>query len=106
MINKRLIYLPFILGQSLSDDEILTLSRWACVIEDYYSAKRGQFTPMDMEWAKDGHSGELFIVQARPETVQLQKAQDVLEVCHLKQRGPVRVRGRSVERRSARARCG
>ena len=81
---------------ALSDDDILTLSRWACMIEDHYSAKRGQFTPMDMEWAKDGHSGELFIVQARPETVQSQKAQDVLEVYHLKQRGPVRVRGRSV----------
>ena len=81
---------------ALSDDDILTLSRWACVIEDHYSAKHGKFTPMDMEWAKDGHSGELFIVQARPETVQSQKAQGVLEVYHLQQRGPVRVRGRSV----------
>jgi pyruvate,water dikinase len=81
---------------ALDDDDILTLARWACVIEEHYSAKRGQLTPMDMEWAKDGHSGELFIVQARPETVQSQKAHDVLEVYHLRQRGPVRARGRSV----------
>jgi pyruvate,water dikinase len=81
---------------ALNDDDILTLARWACIIEDHYSAKHGKLTPMDMEWAKDGRSGELFIVQARPETVQSQKAQDVLEVYHLNQHGPVRVRGRSV----------
>lgn len=81
---------------ALSDDDILTLARWACVIEDHYSAKRGQFTPMDMEWAKDGHTGELFIVQARPETVQSQKTRDVLEVYRLQQRGTILARGRSV----------
>jgi pyruvate,water dikinase len=81
---------------ALNDDDILTLARWACIIEDHYSAKHGKLTPMDMEWAKDGNSGELFIVQARPETVQSQKSQDVLEVYHLNQHGPVRVRGRSV----------
>jgi pyruvate,water dikinase len=48
----------------LSDAEILTLSRWACTIERHYGM------PMDMEWARDGRSGALFIVQARPETVQ------------------------------------
>ena len=47
------------------------------MIEDHYSAKRGRPTPMDMEWAKDGRTGELFIVQARPETVQSQKDADV-----------------------------
>ncbi len=61
---------------ALNDDEILALARWACQIEDHYSAKRGQPTPMDMEWAKDGRTGELFIVQARPETVQSQKRPD------------------------------
>lgn len=81
---------------ALNDDDILTLARWSCVIEDHYSAKRGQFTPMDMEWAKDGRSGELFIVQARPETVQSQKTLDVLEVYRLQQRGTIVVRGRSV----------
>ena len=48
----------------LSDAEILTLGRWACTIETHYGC------PMDMEWAKDGETGEMFIVQARPETVQ------------------------------------
>lgn len=81
---------------ALTDDEILTLARWACVIEDHYSARAGKPSPMDMEWAKDGRTGELFIVQARPETVQSQRARDVLEIHRLLQRGPVLVRGRSV----------
>ena len=81
---------------AISDDEILQLARWACLIEDHYSARRGQPTPMDIEWAKDGHTGELFIVQARPETVQSRKALDVVETFKLKQRGPVLITGRSV----------
>jgi pyruvate,water dikinase len=65
---------------SLTDDEILELARQACVIEDYYSAQKGSWCPMDIEWAKDGQSGKLFIVQARPETVHsLKKNQSVLE---------------------------
>jgi pyruvate,water dikinase len=80
----------------LADDDILTLARWACLIEDHYSSKRGCPTPMDMEWAKDGLTGELFIVQARPETVQAGKALDVLERYHLQQRGSVLIRGQSV----------
>jgi len=80
----------------LSDDEILQLARWACRIEDHYSARRGQPTPMDIEWAKDGFTGELFIVQARPETVQSRKDLDVIETYQLKDRGPVLVTGRSV----------
>ena len=55
---------------SISDDDILQLARWACQIEEHYTKKRGCDTPMDMEWAKDGLTGEVFIVQARPETVQ------------------------------------
>lgn len=58
---------------SLTDEEILTLARYAIAIENHYSKEAGQYRPMDMEWAKDGNSGELFIVQARPETVQSQK---------------------------------
>jgi pyruvate, water dikinase len=80
----------------LADDDILTLARWACLIEDHYSAKHGCPTPMDMEWAKDGLTGELFIVQARPETVQARKALDVLERYHLQQHGSVLVRGQSI----------
>ncbi|MFA6545381.1 MAG: PEP/pyruvate-binding domain-containing protein, partial [Limisphaerales bacterium] len=72
---------------AINDDEILQLARWACIIEDHYSAKRGHPTPMDIEWAKDGRTGELFIVQARPETVQSRKAAEIIETFRLKQRG-------------------
>ncbi len=57
----------------LTNEEILTLARWGMMIEDHYSEKAGKLTPMDTEWAKDGTTGELFIVQARPETVQSEK---------------------------------
>ncbi|HET7228133.1 MAG TPA: PEP/pyruvate-binding domain-containing protein, partial [Chthoniobacterales bacterium] len=50
---------------SLSEDEILQLARWACIIEEHYTAKKKRPTPMDIEFAKDGRTGELFIVQAR-----------------------------------------
>ncbi len=57
----------------LNNEEILTLSKWGLEIEKHYTERAGKPTPMDMEWAKDGVSGELFIVQARPETVQSEK---------------------------------
>ena len=81
---------------ALADDEVLQLARWACIVEDHYSAKRGHPVPMDLEWAKDGHTGELFIVQARPETVQSRKDLDVLESYALGQRSTVLASGRSV----------
>lgn len=81
---------------AVTDEDILTLARWACTIEDHYSAKRSAPSPMDMEWAKDGLTGELFIVQARPETVQSLKKGQVLETYRLKERGRVLVEGRSV----------
>lgn len=81
---------------AIPDDDILQLARWACLIEDHYSAKKGQPTPMDIEWAKDGHTGELFIVQARPETVQSRRTLDVIETYKLRERGTVLVTGRSV----------
>jgi pyruvate,water dikinase len=57
----------------LNDEEILTLARWGILIEKHYSERAQKDMPMDMEWAKDGITGELFIVQARPETVQSEK---------------------------------
>ncbi len=81
---------------AVSEDDILTLARWACMIEEHYSAKRGTPTPMDIEWAKDGITGELFIVQARPETVQSRKDANVLELYQLEDRGKVLLTGRSV----------
>ncbi len=54
---------------SLLDSEVLTLARWACLIEKHYSQLAGRAMPMDIEWAKDGITAELFVLQARPETV-------------------------------------
>jgi pyruvate,water dikinase len=81
---------------AINEEEVLTLARWACAIEDHYSAKVGHFKPMDMEWAKDGESGELYIVQARPETVQSQKDKNTIEEYHLKQKGTALAIGKSV----------
>ncbi|MDZ7991394.1 MAG: phosphoenolpyruvate synthase [Nostoc sp. EfeVER01] len=68
---------------ALNDEDILQLAQWAYVIEEHYSKVRGVYTPMDIEWAKDGITNELFIVQARPETVQSQKTKNVLRSYHL-----------------------
>ncbi|MDA8743532.1 phosphoenolpyruvate synthase [Rubripirellula amarantea] len=86
---------------ALSDDDILQLARWACEIEDHYSQLRGDICPMDMEWAKDGQTGELFIVQARPETVQSRKQMTAIERYHLKETSAKILTGRSVGERIA-----
>ncbi|MDY7013929.1 MAG: phosphoenolpyruvate synthase, partial [Cyanobacteriota bacterium] len=80
----------------LNDDEILQLGRWAIAIENHYSDTRGSYTPMDIEWAKDGVTGDLFIVQARPETVQSNKAVNVIKSYELQERSPILTQGRSV----------
>jgi len=74
----------------LSDKDILTLARWSMLIEDHYKM------PQDIEWAKDGQSGELFIVQARPETVQSQKERNVIKEYKLKKRGRIITTGISI----------
>jgi len=74
----------------LSDDEILDLARMAVTIEDHY----GQ--PMDMEWARDGLTGPIYIVQARPETVQSRADAGALKSWHLTRKGPEILRGLSV----------
>lgn len=74
----------------LSDEEVLELARWGMKIEEHY--KR----PMDIEWAKDGRSRELYVVQARPETVQSQKDQNVLEEYKLGEAGKVLAAGSAV----------
>jgi pyruvate,water dikinase len=81
---------------AINDDEILQLAQWAVVLEDYYSHKNGSYTPMDIEWAKDGVTGELFVVQARPETVQSRKSGSVLETYKLQQTGKTLTIGRAV----------
>ncbi len=74
----------------LGDQEILTLSRWACVIEQHYGR------PMDMEWAKDGESGALFIVQARPETVQSRREASDFKTYRIRKKGKTLAKGLSV----------
>lgn len=75
---------------SITDKEILQLAKWAVIIEEHYNK------PMDMEWAKDGKTGKLLIVQARPETVQSQKDVLKLEEYVLKQKGEIKVDGNAV----------
>lgn len=84
------------LKYALTDDEILQLAQWACTIEEHYSTVRGDRTPMDIEWAKDGMTGELFIVQARPETVQSQKSTNVIRSYHLQESSNILISGRAV----------
>jgi len=81
---------------SISDDEVLQLARYATVIERHYSARAGKPRPMDIEWARDGISGELFIVQARPETVHSVRTDAFQEIYTLKERGKVLTEGKSV----------
>lgn len=80
----------------ITDREAMELAGYALTIEDHYSAKAGKPQPMDIEWAKDGESGVLFIVQARPETVQSQRSQDALQIYHLDETRPVLVTGKSI----------
>jgi pyruvate,water dikinase len=83
----------------LSDDELLTLARWSLAIEEHYSAVAGRPTPMDIEWARDGQSGDLFIVQARPETVHAGRAGARLELFRRQGPGRVLLTGKSVGQR-------
>jgi pyruvate, water dikinase len=80
----------------ISDTEVLSLAEFAVRIEEHYSKDAGTARPMDIEWAKDGSDGKLYIIQARPETVASQRSPDVFEAYTLKERGPVIVTGRAV----------
>ncbi len=81
----------------LGDDEALELARWAILVEEHYSRRAGADVPMDLEWAKDGRSGELFIVQARPETVHSRRlAGAKLEIFRVRCKSPPLLKGKSV----------
>jgi pyruvate, water dikinase len=80
----------------LTDAEVLELADYAIRIEDHYSQLSGRPTPMDIEWAKDGEDGKLYIVQARPETVASQRATGSFETYTLKANARVLVTGRAV----------
>ncbi len=81
---------------SLTDSEVLELARWALAIEEHYSTRAGHPMPMDLEWAKDGERNELYIVQARPETVQAEKKGFVREEFKLQGTGKIITEGISV----------
>ncbi|PSW63683.1 phosphoenolpyruvate synthase [Photobacterium kishitanii] len=78
---------------SLTDAEIMELAKQALIIEQHYGR------PMDIEWAKDGNTGELLIVQARPETVRSRDDQQVMERFHLNDQGQTLIEGRAIGQR-------
>ena len=80
----------------ITDAEALSLAGQAMAIEEHYSAKAGAKRPMDVEWAKDGVDGRLYIVQARPETVASRRNRSVVEEYRIEKRGPLRIEGRAV----------
>ena len=80
----------------ITDEEVLTLADYAIKIEDHYTAHAGEARPMDIEWAKDGLDGKLYIVQARPETVASQQSGSTLEEFALTGTGEVLATGRAV----------
>ena len=80
----------------IDDDDVLTLADYAIKVERHYSDKAGHDKPMDMEWAKDGIDGRLYMVQARPETVESQKKGNILRQYHLKEEGEILARGYAI----------
>ena len=85
--------------RTLTDGEVLDLARASALIERHFSSRREHPTPMDIEWAKDGMSGKLYVVQARPETVQSARGRqgNPSEMRYfIEESGPIIARGRSV----------
>ncbi|MBO1076556.1 phosphoenolpyruvate synthase [Roseomonas marmotae] len=85
----------------IGDEEVLSLAKAALIVERHYSAAAGQAVPMDIEWAKDGIDGQLYIVQARPETVGSRRKAGSFESFRLTGTAPVLVTGKSVGERIA-----
>jgi pyruvate,water dikinase len=80
----------------IGDEDVMVLADYAIKIEKHYSEKAGLDKPMDIEWAKDGIDGKIYIVQARPETIESQKKGKTLEVYHLKESSKILVTGKAV----------
>lgn len=81
---------------SINDEEVLQLAKWAHQIEEYYSDLNHRDTPMDLEWAKDGNNNELYILQARPETVHAVEAPKEIEIMKLKKKSEILLKGKAV----------
>ncbi|MFA6585605.1 MAG: phosphoenolpyruvate synthase [Candidatus Paceibacterota bacterium] len=80
----------------ITDEEAIKLGKWCLQIEKYFSEKHNRYQPMDIEWAKDGKTGQLFIVQARPETVRSGEDRNILKEYQLQKAGKVLVSGIAV----------
>ncbi|MEO7402357.1 MAG: phosphoenolpyruvate synthase, partial [Burkholderiales bacterium] len=80
----------------IDDADVLALADYGVAIERHYSDRAGHWMPMDIEWAKDGLDGALYVVQARPETVASQTHGQFIEAYRLREKGPVLATGRSV----------
>ncbi len=89
----------------ITDSDVLTLAEYALKVEKHYSTQAGRAKPMDMEWAKDGIDGELYMVQARPETVESQISGTMLEMFHLQTSGAILAIGNAVGTRIASGRA-
>lgn len=81
---------------AITDEDVMVLADYTIKVEKHYSQEAGYEKPMDMEWAKDGLDGEIYMVQARPETVESQKKGTVLEIYSLKEKGKVLTSGQAV----------
>ena len=80
----------------LSDQEVLKLTDWAIKVEKHYSNRAGKWRPMDIEWAKDGKTGRLFLIQARPETIHSEKTKGTFTEYKLKEKGEIVTTGIAV----------
>jgi pyruvate,water dikinase len=81
---------------AISDEDVVCLAEYALKIEEHYSKEAGYQKPMDIEWAKDGLDGKLYIVQARPETVESRKEANTLELYTLQEKSKVLIEGNAV----------
>jgi pyruvate,water dikinase len=81
---------------SITDEDVMVLADYAIKVEKHYSKQKGKHKPMDMEWAKDGLDGSIYMVQARPETVESQKSGNVLKIYHLNSRSAILSEGQAI----------
>ena len=81
---------------AITDEDVMVLADYAIKVERHYSEKAGYDKPMDMEWAKDGEEGRIYLVQARPETVESRKKGTTLELYRPKEKGRLLLRGQAV----------
>tara|TARA_R110000737_G_scaffold93541_2_gene126877 strand:+ start:13868 stop:16441 length:2574 start_codon:yes stop_codon:yes gene_type:complete len=81
---------------SITDEDVMVLADYAIKVEKHYSKQQGKHQPMDMEWAKDGIDEQIYMVQARPETVESQKTDNMLKIYHLNKSSNILSRGQAV----------